>query len=37
MRKLHFLIAIVVVVLDRIAKVEIEHNLPLHEGIQVIP
>ena len=37
MRKLHFLIAIVVVVLDRIAKLAIERNLPLHEGIQVIP
>ena len=37
MRKLHLLIAITVVVLDRIAKLAIERNLPLHEGFQVIP
>ena len=37
MRKLHLLIAVTVVVLDRIAKLAIERNLPLHEGFQVIP
>ena len=37
MRKLHLLIAITVVVLDRIAKLAIERNLPLHDGFQVIP
>jgi signal peptidase II len=37
MRKFHFLIAFVVVVLDRLAKLAVEHKIPLHDGIQIIP
>jgi signal peptidase II len=37
MRKIHLLIAVAVVVADRIAKLAIEHNLPLHESVSVIP
>jgi lipoprotein signal peptidase len=37
MRKVHLLIAVAVVVLDRIAKLSIERNLPLHDSIPVIP
>ena len=37
MRKIHLLIAVAVVVLDRIAKLSIERNLPLHDSIPVIP
>lgn len=37
MRRLHFLIALFVIVLDRLAKLVVEHRIPLHDGIQVIP
>jgi len=37
MRKFHFLIAFVVVVLDRLSKLAVAHNIPLHDGIQIIP
>src|SRR6516225_2593738 len=37
MRALHFLIALCVVVLDRVAKLAVEHKIPLHDGIQIIP
>jgi signal peptidase II len=37
MRKLHFLIALFVIVLDRVAKLMVEHKIPLHDGIQIIP
>jgi len=37
MRKYHFLIAISVVVLDRLAKLAVERKIPLHDGIQIIP
>jgi len=37
MRKIHLLIAVAVVVLDRITKLSIERNLPLHDSIPVIP
>jgi signal peptidase II len=37
MRKYHFLIALLVVVLDRLAKWAVAKNIPLHESIQVIP
>ncbi len=37
MRKFHFLIAVVVVVLDRLAKWVVAQNIPLHESRQVIP
>ena len=37
MRKVHFLIALFVVVLDRLAKLVVEHKIPLHDGIQIIP
>src|SRR6201982_1531862 len=37
MRKYHFLIAISVVVLDRLAKLAVERKIPLHGGIQIIP
>lgn len=37
MRKLHFLIALSVIVLDRLAKLVVEHKIPLHDGIQIIP
>ena len=37
MRKYHFLIAVLVVALDRLTKWTIAHRLSLHDGIQVIP
>ncbi len=37
MRKLHFLIALAVVFLDRAAKWAIARHISLHESIQVIP
>jgi signal peptidase II len=37
MRKYHFLIALSVVVLDRVAKLAVERKIPLHDGIQIIP
>ncbi len=37
MRKLHFLIALLVIVLDRLAKLVVEQKIPLHDGIQIIP
>ena len=37
MRKVHFLIAFVVVLLDRLSKFAVERNIPLHDGIQIIP
>src|SRR5246127_1192003 len=37
MRKLHFLIALFVIVLDRLAKLVGNHKIPLPDGIQIIP
>jgi signal peptidase II len=37
MRRLHFLIALFVIMLDRLAKLVVEHKIPLHDGIQIIP
>lgn len=37
MRKYHFLIALLVIVLDRLTKWSIAHRLSLHDSIQVIP
>jgi signal peptidase II len=37
MRKYHFLIAAVVLLLDRLSKVLIEHNIQLHDTIPVLP
>ena len=37
MRKFHFLIALLVVVLDRLAKLAVERRIPLHDGVQIIP
>ena len=37
MRKLHFLIALLIVILDRLAKLAVESKIPLHDGIQIIP
>jgi signal peptidase II len=37
MRKFHFLIAFVVVLMDRLSKLAVEHKIPLHDGIQIIP
>jgi len=37
MRKYHFLIALLVIVLDRLTKWTIAHRLSLHDGFQVIP
>src|SRR5258707_6035529 len=37
MRKYHFLIAVLVIALDRISKSTIAHQLSLHDSIQVIP
>jgi signal peptidase II len=37
MRKYHFLIALLVIALDRLTKWTIAHKLSLHGGIQVIP
>jgi signal peptidase II len=37
MRKYHFLIALFVVLLDRLAKLAVERKIPLHDGIQIIP
>lgn len=37
MRKYHFLIAFIVVLLDRLAKLSVERNISLHDSISVIP
>jgi len=37
MRRFHFLIALLVVLLDRATKWIVSRNISLHEGIQVIP
>jgi signal peptidase II len=37
MRKYHFLIALLVIALDRLTKWTIAHKLSLHDGVQVIP
>ena len=37
MRKFHFLIAFIVVLTDRLSKLAVEHRIPLHDGIQIIP
>src|SRR2546423_5458468 len=37
MRKYHFLIAVLVIGLDRITKWTIAHRLSLHDSIQIIP
>ncbi len=37
MRKYHFLIAVLVVALDRVTKIMIAHRLSLHDSIPVIP
>jgi signal peptidase II len=37
MRKYHFLIALLVIALDRLTKWTIARSLSLHDGIQVIP
>ncbi|HVO62820.1 MAG TPA: signal peptidase II [Terriglobales bacterium] len=37
MRRYHFLIAFLVVVLDRLSKLAIEKNLSLHDSISLIP
>lgn len=37
MRKFHFFIALIVVVLDRAAKWSIERSISLHDSIQIIP
>lgn len=37
MRRFHFLVALLVVALDRIAKWTVAANIPLHDSIQVIP
>jgi signal peptidase II len=37
MRRLHFLIAFLVVVLDRATKWMVSRDIPLHDGKQVIP
>src|ERR1700747_1639888 len=37
MRNLPFLIALCVIVLARLAKLVVEHKIPLHDGIQIIP
>lgn len=37
MRKYHFLIALLVIAVDRVTKWTIAHRLSLHDGFQVIP
>ena len=37
MRRFHFVIALMVVCLDRATKWTVERNISLHDGIQVIP
>ena len=37
MRRFHFLIALTVVVLDRLAKHAVEQRIRLHDGISIIP
>ena len=37
MRRFHFLIAVIVVALDRVTKWAVSKNISLHDGIQVIP
>ena len=36
-RKYHLLIALLIVTLDRLAKLAVERKIPLHDGIQIIP
>ena len=37
MRKYHFLIAFLIVVLDRLTKLAVERRIAIHDGIQIIP
>jgi signal peptidase II len=37
MRRFHFLIALFVLLLDRLAKLAIERNISLHDSVNVIP
>jgi signal peptidase II len=37
MRRFHFLIALLVVCLDRAAKWTVAKKIPLHDGVQIIP
>lgn len=37
MRRFHFLIALSIVLLDRVTKWSVSKNISLHDGIQVIP
>jgi signal peptidase II len=37
MRRFHFVIALIVVCLDRVTKLTVEKDISLHDGIQVIP
>jgi len=37
MRRFHFVIALLVVFLDRVTKIAVAKNISLHDGIQVIP
>jgi lipoprotein signal peptidase len=37
MRKYHFLIAAVVLLMDRISKLLVEHNIQLHDSIPILP
>src|SRR6201987_4594035 len=37
MRRFHFLIAFLVVVIDRLTKWAVARNISLHDGIQIIP
>src|SRR5215472_7647033 len=37
MRKYHFLIAFVIVLLDRLTKLAVERRIAIHDGIQIIP
>ena len=37
MRRYYFLISVMVIVLDRLTKLWVEHAIPLHESIRIIP
>ena len=37
MRKYHFLIAFLVVLLDRLAKLSVQRNISLHDSVSIIP
>ena len=37
MRKYHFLMAALVVILDRFAKWLVVSNIPLHDSIRIVP